>query len=200
MAVIDANRVKELREKTGVGIMDCKVALSKTDGDLEKAIEYLREKGALQASRKAERKTGEGIVGSYIHSGGKIGVLIEVNCETDFVARNDEFLELVRDLAMQVAGSFPEPLYVSKEDVPAEVLDKEKELFLKQAAESGKPAAVLEKIAAGKLDKYLSEICLVEQTFIKNPELKIKELLNQKIAKIGENIQIRRFVKYKVGN
>lgn len=199
MAVIDANIVKELREKTGVGIMDCKTALAKTDGDLAKAIEYLREKGALQATKKSDRKTSEGIIGSYIHSNGKIGVMIEVNCETDFVARNEEFLELVKDLAMQVAGSSPEPLYVAKEDVPSDIVEKEKQLFIKQASEAGKPPAVLEKIAAGKLEKFLSDICLLEQTFIKNPDIKIKDLLNQKIAKIGENIQIKRFVKYKVG-
>lgn len=199
MAVIDANIVKELREKTGVGIMDCKTALAKTDGDLAKAMEYLREKGALQATKKSERKTSEGIIGSYIHSNGKIGVLIEVNCETDFVARNEEFLELVKDFAMQVAGSSPEPLYVAKEDVPGEVVEKEKELFIKQASEAGKPPAVLEKIASGKLDKFLSDICLLEQPFIKNPDIKIKDLLNQKVAKIGENIQIKRFIKYKVG-
>ncbi|MBI1824479.1 MAG: translation elongation factor Ts [Nitrospirae bacterium] len=199
MAVIDANIVKELREKTGVGIMDCKTALAKTDGDLAKAIEYLREKGSLQAAKKSDRKTSEGIIGSYIHSGGKIGVLVEVNCETDFVARNEEFLELVRDLAMQVAGSSPEPQYVAKEDVPAEILEKEKQLYMKQASEAGKPPAVLEKIATGKLDKFLSDICLLEQSFVKNPDLKIKDLLNQKIAKIGENIQIKRFVKYRVG-
>lgn len=200
MAVIDANIVKELREKTGAGIMDCKTALSQTGGDVEKAIVYLREKGTLQAAKKSERQTTEGIIGSYVHSGGKIAVLVEVNCETDFVARNEEFQELVKDLAMQVAGSFPEPLYVSKEEVPSEILEKEKQIYIKQAEGSGKPPAVIEKIASGKLDKYLSEICLSEQSFIKNPDIKIKDLLNQKIAKIGENIQIKRFVKYKVGN
>ena len=199
MAVIDANIVKELREKTGAGIMECKTALSRSGGDIPKAIEYLKEKGSLSAAKKSDRQTSEGVIGSYIHSGGKIGVLVEVNCETDFVARNDEFQELVRDLAMQVAGSFPEPRYVSKENVPAEILEKEKETFVKQAQESGKPPAVLEKIAAGKVEKFLSEICLLEQTFIKNPELKVKDLLIQKIAKIGENIQVRRFVKFKVG-
>ncbi|MBI3604598.1 MAG: translation elongation factor Ts [Nitrospirae bacterium] len=200
MAVIDALTVKELREKTGAGIMDCKTALAKTDGDIAKAIDFLREKGTLQASKKSDRKTGEGVIGSYIHSGGKIGVLIEVNCETDFVAKNEEFQELVKDLAMQVAGSFPEPLYVSKENVPAEVMEKEKEIYIKQAQESGKPPAVIEKIAAGKLEKFLSDVCLLEQTFIKDPETKIKELLTRKIAKIGENIQIRRFIKYAVGS
>ncbi|MBI1821500.1 MAG: translation elongation factor Ts [Nitrospirae bacterium] len=198
--MIDANIVKELREKTGAGIMDCKTALSQTGGDVEKAIVYLREKGTLQAAKKSERQTTEGIIGSYVHSGGKIAVLVEVNCETDFVARNEEFQELVKDLAMQVAGSFPEPLYVSKEEVPSEILEKEKQIYIKQAEGSGKPPAVIEKIASGKLDKYLSEICLSEQSFIKNPDIKIKDLLNQKIAKIGENIQIKRFVKYKVGN
>jgi elongation factor Ts len=200
MAVIDALTVKELREKTGAGIMDCKTALAKTDGDIAKAIDFLREKGTLQASKKSDRKTGEGVIGSYIHSGGKIGVLIEVNCETDFVAKNEEFQELVKDLAMQVAGSFPEPLYVSKENVPAEVMEKEKEIYIKQAQESGKPPAVIEKIAAGKLEKFLSDVCLLEQTFIKDPETKVKELLTRKIAKIGENIQIRRFIKYTVGS
>ncbi len=200
MAIIDANIVKELREKTGAGIMDCKTALAQTGGDVEKAMVYLREKGTLQAAKKSERQTTEGVIGSYVHSGGKIAVLVEVNCETDFVARNDEFQALVKDLAMQVAGSFPEPLYVSKEEVPSEILEKEKQIYIKQAEESGKPAGVIEKIASGKLDKYLSEICLSEQSFIKNPDIKIKDLLNQKIAKIGENIQIKRFVKFKVGN
>ncbi|HXN07830.1 MAG TPA: translation elongation factor Ts [Nitrospiria bacterium] len=199
MAVIDASIVKELREKTGAGIMECKTALSHSGGDITKAIEFLKKKGSLSAAKKSERKTSEGIIGSYVHAGGKIAVLVEVNCETDFVARNEEFQELVKDLAMQVAGSFPEPKYVSKENVPAEVIEKEKAIFVKQAQESGKPPAVLEKIAAGKVDKFLSEICLLEQTFIKNPDLKVKDLLTEKIAKIGENIQVRRFVKYRIG-
>jgi elongation factor Ts len=191
--------IKELREKTGAGIMDCKVALAQSQGDLVKAIDFLRQKGLATASNKAGRETREGIIGSYIHSGGKIGVLVEINCETDFVARNPEFQELVKDIAMQIAGSIPAPLYIRPEDVPAEVIEKEKAIYIAQARETKKPEAVIEKIAQGKIDKFLQEVCLLEQPFIKDPQVKIKDLIAQKIAKIKENIQVRRFTRYQLG-
>jgi elongation factor Ts len=197
MSAVDT--IKELREKTGAGIMDCKVALAQSQGDLAKAIDFLRQKGLATASKKAGRETREGLISSYIHFGGKIGVLVEVNCETDFVARNPEFQELVKDVAMQVAGSTPPPLYVRSEDVPAEVIEKEKAIYIAQARETKKPEAVIEKIAQGKIDKFLQEVCLLEQPFIKDPQVKIKELIAQKISKIGENIQVRRFIRYQLG-
>lgn len=191
--------IKTLREKTGAGIMDCKTALKETEGDLTKAVDYLRKKGLAAATKKSGRQTQEGMVGSYIHAGGKIGVLIEVNCETDFVGRNPEFQELVRDLAMQIAGSSPCPRYIRPEDVPSEIIDKEREIYIAQARETKKPEHVIEKIAEGKVSKFLKEICLTEQPFIKDPDLTIKELVSQKISKIGENIQIRRFTRYQLG-
>lgn len=191
--------IKTLREKTGAGIMDCKTALRETDGDLSKAVDFLRKKGLAAATKKSGRETQEGLVGSYIHAGGKIGVLIEVNCETDFVARNSEFQELVRDLAMQVAGSNPCPRYILPEEVPSELIEKEREIFVAQARETKKPEHVIEKIAEGKVKKFIKEICLMEQTFIKDPELTVRDLVSQKISKIGENIQIRRFTRYQLG-
>lgn len=197
MSAVDT--IKELREKTGAGIMDCKTALAQSQGDLAKAIDFLRQKGLATATKKAGRETREGVVGSYIHSGGRIGVLVEVNCETDFVARNPEFQELVKDVAMQVAGSTPAPRYIRTEDVPAEVIEKEKAIYIAQARETKKPEAVIEKIAQGKVDKFLQEVCLLEQPFIKDPQVKIKDLIAQKISKIGENIQVRRFTRYQLG-
>lgn len=197
MSAVDT--IKELREKTGAGIMDCKTALAQSQGDLSKAIDFLRQKGLATATKKAGRETREGVVGSYIHFGGKIGVLVEVNCETDFVARNPEFQELVKDVAMQVAGSTPAPRYIRPEDVPAEVIEKEKAIYIAQARETKKPEAVIEKIAQGKVDKFLQEVCLLEQPFIKDPQVKIKDLIAQKISKIGENIQVRRFTRYQLG-
>lgn len=191
--------IKELREKTGAGIMDCKAALAESQGDLEKAIDFLRQKGLATATKKAGRETREGIVGSYIHFGGKIGVLVEVNCETDFVARNPEFQELVKDIAMQIAGSTPPPRYIRREEVPAEVIEKERSIYIAQARETKKPEAVIAKIAEGKIDKFLQEVCLMEQPFIKDPQVKIKDLIAQKIAKIKENIQVRRFTRYQLG-
>lgn len=197
MSAVDT--IKELREKTGAGFMDCKTALAQSQGDLAKAIDFLRQKGLATATKKAGRETREGIVSSYIHFGGKIGVLLEVNCETDFVARNPEFQELVKDVAMQIAGSIPAPRYIRTEDVPADVIEKERTIFIAQARETKKPEAVIEKIAQGKVDKFLQEVCLMEQPFIKDPQVKIKDLIAQKISKIGENIQVRRFTRYQLG-
>jgi elongation factor Ts len=193
------DQIRELREKTGAGIMDCKAALAETRGDLEKAIDHLRKKGLAAAGKKSGRTTSEGLIGSYIHAGGKIGVLVEVNCETDFVARTDEFKELARDLAMQVAGSLPPARYVRREEVPQEVLDREREIFAAQAREAKKPEAVIQKMVEGKLEKFYQEACLLEQPFIKDPQVKIKDIVTRKIAKVGENIQIRRFVRFQLG-
>ncbi len=193
---ITAAQVKELRERTGAGMLDCKNTLVETDGDIDKAIDLLREKGLSKAAKKSSRIAAEGLVDSYIH-GGRIGVLIEVNTETDFVAKNDEFKEFVRDMAMQVAASSPK--YVSIEDVPQEEVEKEKEILIHQVINEGKPEHIAEKIVEGRLGKFYEEICLLEQPFIKEPSMKVKDLLNEKISKIGENIKIRRFVRYEVG-
>ncbi|MER3424274.1 MAG: translation elongation factor Ts [Nitrospiraceae bacterium] len=189
--------VKELREKTGAGILDCQHALAETGNDIEKAIEHLRQKGLAAAQKKAGRETNEGLIAAYIHPGSRIGVLVEVNCETDFVARNEEFQAFVKDIALQIAASSPS--YVRREDVPAEVVEKEKSIYLAQAKEMGKPEPAWPKIAEGKLEKFYQESCLLEQTFIKDPTITIKDLLAQKIAKIGENIGIRRFTRYQLG-
>lgn len=194
---ITAQTVKELREKTGAGFMDCKAALSENAGDVEAAIDYLRKKGIAAAARKAHRETGEGLVESYIHPGGKIGVLIEINCETDFVARTEDFQAMVKDLAMQVAAA--SPLYLSVEDVPEEALAREKEVLLEQARESGKPENVLEKIVEGRLKKYYEEVCLLEQKFIKDTDLTVQEVVKNAIAKLGENIRVRRFQRFQLG-
>lgn len=193
------NSIKTLRERTGAGILDCKNALEEAGDDLEKAIDVLRRKGLASATKKSGRATDQGSIGSYIHSGGTIGVMIEVNCETDFVARNTEFQELVKDLAMQVAGSSPVPRYVQEEDVPEALIAKEREIYIAQAGESKKPVEVIEKIAEGKVKKFIQDICLLEQPFIKDPKITIKELIAQKIAKTGENIQVRRFTRYRLG-
>ena len=189
--------VKELREKTGAGILDCQKALSETGNSIDKAIDYLRQKGLAAAQKKAGRETNQGLIHAYIHAGGKIGVLIEVNCETDFVARNEEFKAFVNDLALQVAASSPS--YVRREDVPADTIAKEKSIYEAQAKEMGKPPAAWPKIIDGKLDKYYQENCLLEQAFIKDPSVTIKDLLAQKIAKIGENMIVRRFTRYQLG-
>jgi elongation factor Ts len=194
---ISASLVKELREKTGAGMMDCKKALTETNGDMEKAIEYLREKGLAAAAKKAGRIAAEGIVESYIHGGGRIGVLVEVNCETDFVAKTDEFRQMVKDIAMQIAASRPE--YVRREEVPAEVIEKEKEILRAQALNEGKPAHIVDKMVEGRIEKFFKEVCLLEQPFVKNPDQTVQELVNEKIAKIGENISVRRFVRYEMG-
>lgn len=197
MSAITHEMVKELREKTGVGIMDCKRALSESGGDMEKALDYLRQKGLAVAAKKSAREAKEGIVGNYIHGNGKIGVLVEVNCETDFVARNPEFQELVRDIAMQIAWS--NPPYIRREDVPADVIEKEKEIFRAQARETGKPENVIEKIVEGKVEKYFTDACLLEQAYVKDSSIVLNDLIRQKIAKIGENILVKRFVRYQLG-
>ena len=193
---IGASEVKELRNRTGAGIMDCKSALTEAGGDIDKAIEILRTKGLAKAAKKAGRIVSEGLVGSYIHAGGKIGVLVEVNCETDFVAKTDDFKQFVKDVAMHIAASAP--LYVRREEVPEEIKEREKKIYETQAKEAGKPEKIIEKIVSGKLDKYLSEICLLEQPFIKDPDKTIQDLLQETIAKLGENISIRRFVRYQL--
>lgn len=193
---ITAGMVKELREKTGAGMMDCKKALTDADGNMDKAVEILREKGLAAVAKKAGRVAAEGLVESYIH-GGRIGVLVEVNSETDFVAKNQEFKEFVKDIAMQIAAS--NPLYVRKEEVPQDEIAKEKEILKKQALNEGKPEKIVEKMVEGRIEKYYKEVCLLEQSFVKNPDITISELLTEKISKIGENISIRRFVRFEVG-
>ncbi|MGA1846153.1 translation elongation factor Ts [Deferribacter abyssi] len=197
MAQITAAMVKELREKTGAGMMDCKKALQETNGDIEKAVEFLRKKGLADAAKKSSRIAAEGLVVSYIHGGGKIGVLVEVNCETDFVARTDEFKELCHDIAMHICAS--NPLYVSKDEVPQEVIEKEKEIYTAKAKEQGKPDHIIEKIVEGQIKKYLESICLLDQPFVKNPDVTVSQHIAEKIAKIGENIKVRRFVRYQLG-
>jgi len=194
---ISAAQVKELREKTGAGMMDCKKALVETDGDIEKAIAYLREKGLAATNKKAGRLAAEGVVESYIHMGGKIGVLVEVNCETDFVAKNEGFLNFVKDVAMHIAAS--NPLYVTKEEVPTEELDKEKEILRNQALNEGKPEKIVDKMVEGRISKFYKEICLMEQPFVKNPDLTIEELVKEQIMTIGENVKIRRFARFEMG-
>ena len=193
---ISAKLVKELRDKTAAGMMDCKKALVETNGDVDKAVDYLREKGLSKAAKKAGRIASEGIVESYIH-GGRIGVLVEVNSETDFVAKNEEFQNFVKDVAMHIAAE--NPLYVRKEEVPLEVVNKEKEILTKQALEEGKPEKIVEKMVEGRISKFYTEICLLEQAFVKDPDKTVGELLNEKIAKIGENMNIRRFARFEVG-
>ncbi|AGL01276.1 translation elongation factor Ts [Desulfoscipio gibsoniae] len=197
MAEITAAMVKELRERSGAGMMDCKKALLATEGNIEKAIDFLREKGLASAAKKSGRITAEGLVESYIHAGGKIGVLVEVNCETDFVAKTDEFKELVRDIAMQIAAARPQ--YVAREEVPESMVVKEREILAAQAANEGKPEKIIEKMVEGRIEKFYKEICLLEQPFIKDPDKTIKQLVTEKIAKIGENISVRRFVRYELG-
>ncbi|HLR35753.1 MAG TPA: translation elongation factor Ts [Tissierellales bacterium] len=193
---ISAALVKELREKTGAGMLDCKNTLVETDGDIDEAIVLLREKGLLKAAKKSDRIAAEGLVDAYIHNG-RIGVLVEVNSETDFVAKTDEFKKFVKDIAMQVAAS--NPTYVAKEDVPEAEIEKEKEILLQQAINEGKPEHIAEKIVSGRIAKYYEEVCLLEQPYIKDGDKKIKDLLNEKISTIGENIKIRRFERFVVG-
>lgn len=197
MSSISADLVKELRARTGAGIMDCKRALGETQGDIESAIDYLRKKGLSAAAKKSGRVAAEGLVHSYIHGGGKIGVLVEVNCETDFVARNDDFQNLVKDIAMHIAAA--RPRYLEREEVPADEVERERTVCRAQAIESGKPEKVLEKIVQGRMEKFYSEICLLEQAFVKDPDVTVADLVTQSIAKIGENIRIRRFVRYELG-
>ena len=195
---VDAVQVKELREKTGAGIMDCKNALNQTGSDLQKAVDYLRQKGLSIAAKKVGRSTEEGMIGSYLHMGSKIGVLVELNCETDFVAKTSEFQSFSKDLAMQIAAP-PVPLFVRREDIPKDHVDREREIYTGQARDAKKPEALIEKIVLGKLERYYSEVCLLEQSFIKNEEIKIKDLLAQKISAFGENIIIKRFVRFQIG-
>ena len=197
---ITAEVVRQLREETGAGMMDCKSALVESGGDMEKARDILRKKGLAAAAKKASRAATDGAVGAYIHQGAKVGVLVEVNCETDFVAKTADFQALVKDIAMHVAAASPAAaLYVTKEDVPAEVLEKEKEIYKAQALASGKPAAVVDKIAEGKLKEYYATFCLLEQPFIKDPKQTVGQLVQEKIAIIKENIVVRRFTRYRLG-
>ncbi len=197
MAEVSANVVKELREKTGAGMMDCKKALAETGGDFAKAEEMLRKKGLARAANKASRVAAEGVVASYIHMGGKVGVLVEVNCETDFVARTEGFQQLVKDIALQIAAM--NPGWVSREDVPAEVVAKEVEIAKAQVRDGKKPEAILEKIATGKMEKFYEERCLVDQPFVKDDKKKVGEMITEQVAKIGENIKVRRFARFVLG-
>ncbi len=194
---ITSQMVKELRDKTSAGMMDCKKALTDTDGDMEKAVDLLRKKGLAVAAKRAGRATSEGVIETYIHAGGKLGVMVELNCETDFVAKTDQFRELARDLGMHIAAS--NPLSVDREGVPADILAREKDIYVQQALESGKPENIVEKIVAGKVEKYLSEICLLEQNYVKDPDLSVQDLLTDCIGKMGENISIKRFARFQIG-
>jgi elongation factor Ts len=194
---ISAKLVKDLREKTGLGMMDCKKALQETMGDLEQAVDYLRKKGALKAAKREGRTTSEGRIGSYIHSNGKIGVLVELKCESDFVAKTEQFATLNKDLCMQVAASAPR--WISPEDVPEDIIAKEKDIYMTQAKEAGKPDKMLEKIAEGKLKKFYSEECLLEQSFVKEPDKTVGNLIKEYIAQLGENISVGRFIRFQLG-
>jgi len=197
MTDISATLVKELREKTGTGMMDCKQALSASGGDMTKAIEFLRKKGLATAQKRAGRATSEGTIATYIHMGGKLGVMVEVNCETDFVAKNEAFQECAKNIAMHIAAS--NPIGVRPEDVPPETIAKEKEIYAAQARETGKPEKVIEKIVEGKLKKFYEDSCLLNQAYVRNPDITVADLLNELVAKIGENISIKRFVRFQVG-
>lgn len=197
MTTISADMVKQLREKTGAGIMDCKEALTECGADMDKSVEYLRKKGLATAAKRAGREMSEGLVHAYIHTGGKLGVLVEVNCETDFVAKTDDFMELAKNLAMHIAAS--NPLGIQPEDVPPAVVEKEKEIYKAQALESGKPEKVIDKIVEGKLAKFYKESCLLNQPYVRNPDVTVADMLNDAIAKIGENITIRRFARFQIG-
>lgn len=194
---ITASLVKELREKTGVGMMDCKKALKETDGDIDLAIEYLRKKGIATAQKRGGRTTSEGQVQAYIHAGGKIGVLVEVNCETDFSGKTEDFGQFVKDVAMQIAAT--SPIAIDRDNIPSDILDKEKEIYATQARESGKPEKIIDKIVEGKMKKFYSETVLMEQAYVKNSDITVTDRLNEVIAKTGENIIIRRFARYQLG-
>ena len=197
MVEVSASMVKDLREKTGAGMMDCKKALAEAGGNFEKAVDYLRRKGLATAARRAGRVASEGQIGSYLHAGGKIGVMVEVNCETDFVAKTDDFQALAKDIAMHIAAS--NPLYIQRENIPPEVLEREREIYRAQAREAGKPEKIIEKIVEGRLEKFYSEVCLLEQPFIKDHDLTMNDLLNGLIGKLGEKVEIRRFIRFQVG-
>ncbi|MFT5727973.1 MAG: elongation factor Ts [Desulforhopalus sp.] len=194
---ITAKMVKDLRDKTQAGMMDCKKALGKTEGDMEKAVDLLRQKGLAVAAKRAGRATSEGCVETYIHAGGGLGVMVELGCETDFVAKNEDFRAFAKDVAMHVAAV--NPAAISREDVPAELIAREKDIFIQQAIDSGKPEAIAEKMVTGKIEKFLGEVALLEQKFVKNPELTVQDLLNEVVAKMGENISIKRFARFQVG-
>jgi elongation factor Ts len=195
---VSADMVKKLREKTGAGMMDCKKALEKSGGDMNKATDYLREQGLTQAAKKASRIAREGMIYSYIHPGDKLGVLLELNCETDFVARTEDFKLLAKDMAMQIAAT--NPLVVSRSDLRPELLEKEKEIYRTQAKNEGKPEKIIEKIVEGKLEKYFQEVCLLEQPFVKDQDRTVKDRINETLAKLGENITVKRFVRFRLGD
>ena len=197
MSEITAAMVKQLRDKTGSGMMDCKKALAENSGDMEKAIDFLRKKGLATAAKRAGRATMEGVVQPYVHTGGKLGVMVEVNCETDFVAKSEDFQEFAKNVAMHIAAT--SPIGISSEDVPAETLAREKDIYMDQARQTGKPENVIEKIVEGKMNKFLKENCLMNQAYVRNPDITIADLLNELIAKIGENISIKRFVRFQIG-
>ena len=194
---ITSQMVKELRDKTNAGMMDCKKALSETEGDMEKAIDFLRQKGLAVARKRADRATSEGVVETYIHAGGKLGVMVEVGCETDFVAKNSDFQEFAKNVAMHIAAS--NPVAIRREEVTEDVLERERNIYRQQALDSGKPENIAEKMIGGKMDKFYGEVCLMEQKYVKNPDLSIQDLLNELIAKLGENISIKRFARFQIG-
>ncbi|MBA3016965.1 MAG: translation elongation factor Ts [Proteobacteria bacterium] len=198
MATISAAIVKQLREKTGVGIMDCKEALTNCEGDIDKAVDFLRKKGLATAQKRAGRTMSEGLIQPYIHMGGKLGVLVEINCETDFVAKNDDFKEFSKNIAMHIAAS--NPVGIASDDVPEDIINKEKEIYRAQVLEMGKPENVADKIVEGKLNKFYKDNCLLNQAYVRNPDVSISDLLNDMIAKMGENITIKRFVRFQIGN
>jgi elongation factor Ts len=197
MTEINATMVKQLREKTGAGMMDCKKALTECDGNMDKAVDFLRKKGLATAQKRAGRAMTEGTIQSYIHMGGKLGVLVEVNCETDFVARNDDFREFTKNIAMHIAAS--NPLGIRPEDIPEDTIEREKEIYRAQAKEMGKPEKVVEKIVEGKLDRFFKDNCLLNQAYVRDPDMTISDLLTELIGKIGENITVKRFVRYQIG-
>ena len=197
MAEITAKAVKELREKTGLGMMDCKKALQETGGDMEKAVDFLRKQGLAAVEKRAGRQASEGVVNAYIHPGSRLGVLVEINCETDFVARTDDFQQFAKDVAMHIAAS--RPLAVDREGIPAETIDREREIYLEQAKNEGKPEHIAEKIVQGRMEKYFQDFCLMEQAFVKNPDQTVQDLLTEITAKIGEKISIRRFACFRLG-
>ncbi len=194
---ITSQMVKELRDKTNAGMMDCKKALTETSGDMEKAVDLLRQKGLAVAAKRAGRETKEGVVDCYIHAGGKLGVMIEVGCETDFVAKTDDFKAFAKNVAMHIAAV--NPVSITREEIPADLLEREREIYVNQALESGKPQQIVDKIVGGKIEKYLAEVCLMEQKYVKNPDLSVQDLLNELVAKMGENISIKNFVRFQIG-
>lgn len=197
MVEINAQLIKELRSRTHAGVMDCKEALQEAGGDMEKAVDFLRKKGLATALKRAGRETSEGLIHSYIHTGGKIGVLVEVNCETDFVAKTDEFGEFVKNLSMHIAAA--KPLGIRREDIPQEIVQREEDIYRAQAAETGKPENILDKIVQGKMEKFYKESCLLEQQYVRNPDITVQDLIHETVAKAGENIAVRRFARYQLG-